>query len=171
LIKALLDMSRIDSGKLILDKHSYLVYEILDSVSATLSIIAVKHELKISSLPDLPPIQANKDRIGQVLINLVENAAKFSAEGSPIVIEVKTMNGSVMFSDEDSGIGMPPEVVAKLFDRFYQSYQVVAGKTQGTGLGLSICEGIVEAHGGKIWVESEEGKGSKFSFSIPVDTQ
>jgi PAS domain S-box-containing protein len=168
IIKNLLDMSRIDSGKMTLDKRSYQVKEILDSASGVLSIIASKHQLKIASLPGLPPVEADKGRIAQVITNLTENAAKFSPEGSLIEIEAKISEGSIIISVEDHGIGMPPEVVDKIFDRFYQSYQVVEGKTHGTGLGLAICKGIVEAHGGKIWVESQKGKGSKFSFSIPI---
>ncbi len=168
LIKDLLDMSRIDAGKLTLDKRSYPVKEILDSASGVLSIIAAKHKLKIANLSDLPPIQADKARMAQVITNLVKNASKFSPEGSPIEIAANLNEGIVIISVEDHGIGMPPEVVARLFDRFYQSYRVVEGKTHGTGLGLSICKSIVEAHGGQIWAESQVGKGSKFSFSIPV---
>jgi two-component system, OmpR family, sensor histidine kinase KdpD len=169
LINDLLDMSRIDSGKLNLDKRLYQVSEILDSVSGVLSVICAKHNLKISPLHVLPPLLADKVRIAQVITNLVENATKFSAEGSQILIEPELKPGKVIISVQDNGIGMPPEVVARLFDSFYQSYQVVAGKTKGTGLGLAICKGIVEAHRGKIWVESEQGKGSKFSFSLPVN--
>jgi PAS domain S-box-containing protein len=169
LIRDLLDMSRIDSGNLTLDKRSYTVNKILDSVSGVLSVITAKRKLKITSLPDLPAVQADKFRIAQVITNLVENATKFSPEGSPIEIEAKLNAGNVIISVADNGIGMSPEVVAKLFDRFYQSYRVVSGKTRGTGLGLVICKGIIEAHGGKIWVESQPGIGSRFSFSIPVN--
>jgi PAS domain S-box-containing protein len=169
LIRDLLDMSRIDSGKLSLDKRTYTVSEILDSVSGVLSVIAEKHKLKIASLLDLPPLRADKVRIAQVITNLVENAAKFSAEGSQIEISAMLQDKDVIISVEDKGIGMPAEVVANLFNRFYQAKEVTEGKTRGTGLGLTICKGIVEAHGGKIWVQSEVGKGSKFSFSIPVN--
>jgi two-component system, OmpR family, phosphate regulon sensor histidine kinase PhoR len=171
LIRDLLDMSRIDSGKLTLDKRSYLVSEILDSISGVLSVITAKHLLKIVSLPDLPSVQADKVRIAQVITNLVENAVKFSPEGSLIVINTGLNDSEIIISVEDSGIGMPPEIVEKLFDRFYQSYQVVKGKTNGTGLGLVICKGIVEAHGGKIRVESRAGKGSRFYFSIPTNNR
>jgi signal transduction histidine kinase len=118
-------------------------------------------------LPDLPPLYVDKVRITQVITNLVENAAKFSPEGSRIMIGAAAREGSILISVEDSGIGMPQEVVENLFNRFYQAQQVVSGKTRGTGLGLAICKGIVEAHGGKIWVESRERKGSKFYFTIP----
>jgi PAS domain S-box-containing protein len=169
LIRDLLDMSRIDSGKLALDKRSYLVSEILDSVSGVLSVITAGHRLKIKPAPDLPPMLVDKVRIGQVITNLVENAAKFSAEGSPILIEVKAVNDSVIFSVEDQGEGISQEAAGQLFNRFYQAERVVSGKTRGTGLGLAICKGIVESHGGKIWVESRPGKGSRFSFSFPVN--
>ena len=162
-------MSRIDSGKLTLDKRSYPVSEILDSVSGVLSIITSKHKLEIVKISDLPPVQVDKVRIAQVITNLVENATKFSSEGSQIKIEAAQSGNIVVISVEDHGIGMAPEVVANLFNRFYQAAQVVEGKTRGTGLGLAICKGIVEAHGGKIWVESQDGKGSKFSFSLPVN--
>jgi PAS domain S-box-containing protein len=171
LIKDLLDMSRLDSGMLTLDKRSYRVSEILDSVSGVLAVITTNHILKIVSLAGLPQTQADKIRIAQVITKLVENATKFSPVGSTIEIEAKLDSGHVIISVQDQGIGMPPEVVEKLFDRFYQSYQVVSGKTRGTGLGLAICKGIIEAHGGKIWVESQLGKGSKFSFSIPVESK
>jgi PAS domain S-box-containing protein len=168
LIRDLLDMSRIESGKLTLDKHSCQVNEILESASGILSIITAKHKLEIKISLDLPLVQADKVRIGQVITNLAENATKFSPEGSQIKIEARLIDGNVIISVQDSGIGMIPAVVVDLFNRFYQANEVVSGKTRGTGLGLSICKGIVEAHGGKIWVDSQEGNGSKFSFSLPV---
>jgi two-component system, chemotaxis family, CheB/CheR fusion protein len=168
LIKDLLDMSRIDSGKLILDRRIHSIKEILESVSNVLSVVAAKHNLKVVHSPDLPSIEVDKGRIGQVITNLVDNAVKFSAEGSQILIDAAINDGNLIFSIEDRGIGMPPEVVAKLFDRFYQARQIVEGKTRGTGLGLTICKGIVEAHGGKIWVESQPSEGSKFRFSLPI---
>lgn len=170
LIRDLLDMSRIDSGKLTLDKRSYLVSDILDSISRVLSMITKKHKLKITTMLDLPPLQADKIRIGQVITNLAENATKFSAEGSQIEIKAKLNESYVIISVADNGIGMQPDVVANLFNRFYQAKLVVQGKTRGTGLGLAICKGIVEAHGGKIWVESQVGKGSTFRFSIPLSS-
>lgn len=168
LIRDLLDMSRIDSGKMVLDKRSCRIEEILDSASGVLSTIAIKHKLKIEQLPDLPAIQADKVRIVQVITNLVENATKFSPEGSRIEIKTLLNNKEVIISVSDRGIGMPPEVVANLFNRFYQAKQVVSGKSRGSGLGLAICKGIVEAHGGTIRVESQESKGSTFSFSLPI---
>jgi signal transduction histidine kinase len=113
----------------------------------------------------------DKVRIGQIITNLVENATKFSAEGSLIVIKVKAVNDSVIFSVKDKGVGIPQETIGHLFNRFFQVERAVSGKTRGTGLGLAICKGIVEAHGGKIWVESQPGKGSMFSFSLPVNSQ
>jgi PAS domain S-box-containing protein len=169
LIRDLLDMSRLDSGKMVLDKRTYQVKEILDSVYGVLSVLSENHKLKIIQATDLPPIQADKIRISQVITNLVENATKFSAEGSPIVIEIKAMDESIIFSVEDKGEGIPQEIIGNLFNRFFQAERVVSGKTRGTGLGLAICKGIVEAHGGKIWVESQVGKGSIFSFSLPID--
>jgi PAS domain S-box-containing protein len=171
LIRDLLDMSRIDSGKMVLDKRTYLISEILDSARSVLSIITVKHELEVKTSGELPPLHVDKVRIAQVITNLVENATKFSPEGSTITIEAKPGKGNVLVSVEDRGEGIAQESLGNLFNRFYQAERVVSGKTRGTGLGLAICKGIVEAHGGKIWVESQQGKGSKFSFSIPVNSR
>jgi PAS domain S-box-containing protein len=168
LIKGLLDMSRIDSGKMVLDKHLCTVEEILDIASGELSLVSEKHQLMIAGSGSLPAVLADKIRVAQVIINLVENAAKFSPKGSLIEVEGVLNDSNIIISVEDRGIGMTPDVVAKLFDRFYQAQMVVAGKTKGTGLGLAICKGIVEAHNGMIWVESQPGRGSKFSFSIPL---
>jgi signal transduction histidine kinase len=171
LIRDLLDMSRIDSGKMVLDKRPCLVSEILDSAAGVLSVITAKHKLEIAKLPALPPLQVDKTRIAQVIANLVENATKFSTEGSSIVIKVVDLKGGVIFSVEDQGEGIPQEAIGNLFNRFYQVERAVYGKTRGTGLGLAICRDIVEAHGGKIRVQSQLGKGSKFSFSIPLNNQ
>jgi PAS domain S-box-containing protein len=160
MIRDLLDMSRIDAGKLTLDKRSCQVKEILDAASGVLRVITAKHKLEIAFLPEMPPLLADKSRIVQVITNLAENATKFSPEGSRIEIAAAFKADCIIISVQDHGPGMPQEV--------YQAKEVASGKTRGTGLGLTICKGIVEAHGGKIWVESEEDKGSKFSFSIPV---
>jgi two-component system, OmpR family, sensor histidine kinase KdpD len=103
-----------------------------------------------------------------VITNLVENATKFSPEGSLITLAASRQGEDLVISILDRGIGMNPETRANLFNRFFQAASVASGKTRGTGLGLAICKGIVEAHGGQIWVESEPGQGAKFSFSLPV---
>jgi PAS domain S-box-containing protein len=168
LIRDLLDMSRIDSGKMVLDKRTYLMSEILDSAGNVLSVITAKHKLEIKIAGELPPLQVDKLRIAQVITNLVENAAKFSPEGSLITVEARPGEKVVVVSVQDKGEGMPQETIDYLFNRFYQAERVVSGKTRGTGLGLAICKGIVEAHGGQIRVESQVDRGSKFSFSLPV---
>jgi signal transduction histidine kinase len=109
----------------------------------------------------------DKVRVGEVITNLADNSTKFSAEGSQILIEAAFHNENVIISVENSGAEISPEVVANLFNRFYQANQAVSGKIQGTGLGLSICKGIVEAHGRKIRVESQQVKRTRFSFSLP----
>jgi PAS domain S-box-containing protein len=167
LIRDLLDMSRIDSGKMVLDKRLYQPQEILESAGPVLDVIAARHDLKIEMPTDLPPLQADKARLSQVIINLVENATKFSAEGSDITIKVEKIVDNLVISVKDRGEGIPLELQGNLFNRFFQVERVVSGKTRGNGLGLAICKGIVEAHGGKIWAASEPGKGSIFSFSIP----
>jgi PAS domain S-box-containing protein len=168
LIRELLDMSRIESGRLTLNKRDCTIQDILDAANARLKAITNKHRLE-QRVPDgLPRIYVDPVRIGEVITNLVENATKFSAEGSRITIEAGKIESNMVISIVDEGIGMNAEIQKRLFNRFYQAANGTSGKSRGTGLGLSICKGIVEAHGGKIWVESELGKGSKFSFSLPI---
>jgi len=103
-----------------------------------------------------------------VLNNLVTNGIKFSPNNSTIDIDAKLEDHSVVFSVKDSGIGIPAEKQSKLFTKFYQVDTTLTRKAGGTGLGLVISKGIVEAHKGKIWLKSEAGKGSIFSFSVPI---
>jgi PAS domain S-box-containing protein len=168
LIRDLLDMSRLDSGKMVLDQREWTVQEILATAGHVLTVLTANHELKYAISSELPAIWVDKNRISQVLTNLVENATKFSPVGSLIEIGIRVEKEWIIMSVEDHGEGMTAEVRSNLFNRFYQAERVVSGKTHGTGLGLAICKGIVEAHGGQIRVESEPGKGSKFSFSIPI---
>ncbi|MBI4186017.1 MAG: PAS domain S-box protein [Chloroflexi bacterium] len=168
LISDLLDMSRLEAGALKLDRTDYSIVEILDSIGSVLAKLTEHHQLKLAVPPDLPPVLVDILRIGQVLTNLVENAARHSADGTEIIIEARLDGGQVVVSVTDRGVGIPAEHLDRVFDRFYQVENVVAGRKSGTGLGLSICHGILEAHSGKIWVESKLGEGSKFSFTLPV---
>jgi len=125
------------------------------------------HKVRALIPSDLQDIFVDRIRVGQVLINLCENAAKYSRDGSQITIEAELSGDSVVISIADEGAGISPQSLEKVFDRFYR----VAGdygSEAGIGLGLPICRGIVEAHCGEIWAESEVDKGSKFSFSLPI---
>jgi two-component system sensor histidine kinase KdpD len=168
LIGDLLDMSRLEAGALKLDKDSYQISEILDSVSRRLITLTEHHELRTVVPDGLPLVFVDEMRIGQVLTNLVENSIKYSRAGSPITIEAQRDGNQVIVSVTDQGEGITAEFLPKVFDRFYQVKGVVSGRKKGVGLGLSICRGIVEAHGGEIWAESWVGEGSRFSFSLPV---
>ena len=167
LVGNLLDMSRLEAGAIELAKDWYHVSEILEWANGTLRAIIKRHKIKFLIPSDLPLVYVDRIRIGQVLINLCENAAKHSEEGSQITLEAEFSGESVMVSVTDKGEGISPDSLDKVFDRFYRAGDNNDAES-GIGLGLSICRGIIKAHGGEIWVQSEVGKGSKFSFYLPI---
>jgi signal transduction histidine kinase len=116
---------------------------------------------------DLPPILGDRDRLVQVVINLISNAVKFTRQGS-ITCRAVRQDGEVVVSVIDTGVGIAPDDLPKVFEQFVQVGDTLTEKPQGTGLGLAICKQIVEYHGGRIWVESERGRGSAFSFTLPI---
>jgi PAS domain S-box-containing protein len=168
LVADLLDVTYIQFGTLKLSLGSYNLNRVLQSASDTLFRITEHHLLQLVIPDDLPSVYIDEMRIIQVLANLVENAVKFSEKGSRIRTEAVQAKNRVVVTVSDEGIGIPAELLDKIFDRFYQAEHIVPSARKGTGLGLSICKGIIAAHGGKIWVESKEGEGSKFSFSLPI---
>jgi two-component system sensor histidine kinase KdpD len=168
LINDILDMSRIEGGALKLRQERNRMPEIVGSIMSRLKVLTEHHQLNINFPRKLPAVFVDEMRIGQVISNLVDNAIKFSPAGSEISISAQRDKDKVVVSVTDHGVGMSKEVISKLFNRFYQAENVVTGRRHGTGLGLAICRGIIESHGGKIWVESKVGAGSTFSFSIPI---
>jgi len=169
LIDDLLLMSKIEAGAYKARKEWFDIREIIDAIKDRLYSISIKHNLRIIIPVNLPPVLVDGARIGEVITNLVENAVKYSNEGSEIRIEVEPCGHEINFHVIDNGIGIPKEYQSMVFDRFIQ-LSGKNGQRKGSGLGLCICRGIVESHGGRIWLESGSGIGTRFSFSIPVDT-
>ncbi|MBE3095482.1 MAG: MEDS domain-containing protein [Actinobacteria bacterium] len=127
-----------------------------------------KIKIDVRLADGLPPLGIDVDKIKQVLINIIGNAIKFSPEGTSININVKKKNEYILFEIQDFGLGIPKNEHGKIFDMFFQSESIRNKNIKGSGLGLSISKAIVEAHGGRIWVDSKIGKGSKFSFTLPI---
>jgi signal transduction histidine kinase len=125
--------------------------------------------LEVSHNGDEVYAWADRDKITQVLVNVVVNAVKFTPSNGKVTITVdQRQQASVTLSVKDTGPGIPEDEIDKIFDKFYQVARVNKEKTRGAGLGLAISKALVEMHGGKLWIESELGKGSVFSFSIPA---
>jgi PAS domain S-box-containing protein len=172
LIDNLLDMTRIEAGSLTVSPEATDVRTVLEEARATSARSHALHEIQIQVPDDLPTVNADRRRLAQVLLNLLSNAAKFSPEGEPITITVEDDSSRVMVHVRDRGRGIPADKLPHLFKKFSRVHERQGRGLQGSGLGLAICKGIVEAHGGRIWVDSEgEGKGSTFSFTLPVATE
>jgi two-component system phosphate regulon sensor histidine kinase PhoR len=163
----LLDLSRIESGQVALELSTISPKKLLQSAAERMNMQAERAGLsiRVDGDDDLPELRADESRLEQVLVNLIHNAVKFTRPGGEVVLLGEAEPGVIRFSVKDTGIGIPADDVPRIFERFYRVDRARAGK--GTGLGLSIARHIVEAHGGAIWVESIEGQGSTFFFTIP----
>lgn len=166
LIDDFLDIAKIEAGSFELHITQVLIPEL---VKETLAGINMPENLKLATKfeENFPEIPGDKNRIKQVILNIVGNAMKYSPDGGEILIEAKTGPDSVTLSVKDNGPGISETKKAKIFDRFYRGDDELAVKTRGSGLGLPIAKAIVESHNGKLWVESEAGKGSTFFFTFP----
>ncbi|MDP2743741.1 MAG: ATP-binding protein [Dehalococcoidia bacterium] len=169
LIDKLLQSAKLEAGALKLEKEPLLLPRLARKVVDDAGMRAKKHHLALAFANSFPVVEADVRCMEQVLQNLVQNAIKYSPEGSEIVIAGKVEDGCVVVSVSDQGIGISPEHQDKVFERFYRVNSPATRGIPGSGLGLSITKGHVEAHGGRVWMESAAGKGSKFYFSLPVE--
>ncbi|MBU0503527.1 MAG: ATP-binding protein [Candidatus Omnitrophota bacterium] len=171
LISDLLDISRIEAGKIQLNKQAAAISPIIEEVLYFFKDVALHKNVKLSAVFDegLHRVDIDPDKITQVVTNLLSNAMKFTPKGGEISIKVSIADGYLKVSIKDTGIGIPHQDLDRVFNKFYQvDHGDINIQRKGTGLGLPICRGIIEKHGGRAWVESELGRGSTFSFTLPV---
>lgn len=167
LITDLLEMSRIEAGMLHIHPQSVDLLDVLRGAVNAAGVRIPNHPLRLEASDRLPPASADPRRVEQIVSNLLDNADKYSPDGSPITVHVRPDRPWLVVSVEDHGYGIKEEHLEHIFDRFFQTNEIRTSR-KGVGLGLAICRGLVEAHGGRIWVESQLGKGSTFSFTLPA---
>jgi PAS domain S-box-containing protein len=169
LINNVLDLAKIEAGRMELSLQDYSVQDTVESVRSTLRPLAAEKGLEfLASVPnDVPLAHGDGGRIAQCLMNLAGNSLKFTKAGK-VEISVETKGDILVYKVADTGIGIPPDKIGSLFTEFKQSDATIASEYGGTGLGLSISKKFVEMHGGRIWVESELGKGCAFIFEVPL---
>ena len=167
LIQDLLEVSRMERGTLVLEALPRDPAALLADAAGSLRPLAAAHGLRLEVRAEdgLPPVRADGERVVQIVSNLVGNAVKFTPEGGAVTLACEPGEGEVRFSVTDTGPGIPPEQVPHIFGAFWQAKHA---DRRGLGLGLSIARGLVEAHGGRIWVESEPGRGASFVFTLPL---
>lgn len=168
MVQELLELSKIESGRVPLRTQYLNPNDLVEKVVERMQVQAERSGLSIHSdcPPNLPQILADPDKMGQVFVNLIHNAIKFTRPGGQISISAYADRGRLVFKIQDDGVGIEPESLQRIFERFYKIDR--ARSSGGTGLGLSIAKHLIESHGGRIWVESEVGKGSTFFFTLPV---
>jgi GAF domain-containing protein len=169
LINDVLDLSKIEAGQLILSLDDYSLSDVVHGVVSAVEPLAAEKQLALKAevAVDLPTGRGDGRRLSQVLLNLVGNAIKFTDKGE-VAIRASVTNGAFTVAVCDTGPGISADDQAKIFEEFQQADSSITRKKGGTGLGLSIAKRIIEMHGGRIWVESEPGKGSTFYFTLPV---
>jgi len=170
LVNDLLDLSRIETGRMELKLQPLHLGRVVSDVVASIQGLSSRKKLnlQVQIEPDLPVVRGDYQRLVQVVTNLVDNACRYTPDGGEVTVSVYTIDGAVQVDVTDTGIGISPEDQEKIFDRFFRADHPLVRDTRGTGLGLPIVKSLVEMHGGRVWVKSEPGKGSTFSFTIPL---
>ncbi|MFH0808885.1 MAG: ATP-binding protein [Pseudomonadota bacterium] len=172
LLTDILNLSRIESGEAVLKRREFdmvqAVGEVLDQLRGKAEEKTIRVAAHVTAEKTLP-VMGSREFIDQVLVNLIDNAIKYSPPGASVEVRVSsTDDGTVRVDVTDTGIGIPPEDLDRVFERFYRVAKDRSRKVEGTGLGLAIAKNIIAAHKGRIWVESRPGKGSTFSFTVPT---
>jgi signal transduction histidine kinase len=172
LVTNLLDISRLEDGKLKIRPEPLEMVDFVDRAMAVVAPLAEKKRITITTeIPDgLPPVYGDPKRVDQILVNLLDNAIKYTPDTGSVTLTAQgdEAAGLVEISVTDTGIGIAADLLPALFDRFARAEWVERTQIMGSGLGLSIAKGLVEAHGGQIWAESEEGRGATFTFTLPI---
>jgi PAS domain S-box-containing protein len=172
LINDILDLSKIEAGRLELRYEPFDVAQAIEEVLSSVRPRGAAKSLRMAVRCSITTaLEADRVRFKQVLYNLLSNAVKFTPEGGEINVAVSAAEGFVHVSVTDTGIGIPREEHESVFDKFHQVGATTRGVREGTGLGLAITRHLVEQHGGRIWVESEPGKGSRFTFTVPIEAR
>lgn len=171
LVDQLLELSRFESGDVPLHPERVpvgpLISRVLSEIEVARADRAVTLEEQVPG--DLPPLYADPERVHQVLFNLLDNALRFTPPGGRVTVTASARDGSVDIAVADTGPGIAPEHLPRLFERFYRIDTARSRNEGGTGIGLAIARSVVEAHGGRIWAESEPGKGAVFTFELPIE--
>ena len=168
LVKDVLSAARFETGELTIHPEPVSVLPIVQQVVDQMRARRVDRPFQLPTKPGLPFIQADRDRIAEVLTNLIDNADKYSPRGAAIAIEVQADQTEAIIVVRDHGRGLPPGDLERVFDKFYRSDSGDAQPAYGYGLGLYVCRRLIEAHGGRIWAENTAEGGAVFSFTLPV---
>ena len=172
MVNELLDLSRIESGGTIQLADGLDLGRLAADAAERLRLFAERQgvDLQVEAARDLPSVRGDAMRLGQVVVNLVHNAVKFSPDGGVVAVRTESWGDDVVVSVQDHGVGVPRVAQDRIFERFYKADRTRQRPEPGggTGLGLAIARHVVEQHGGRIWVESEEGVGSTFRFALPI---
>jgi signal transduction histidine kinase len=173
LINDILDLSKIEAGRMELELAAFSLPLALENALTLVRERAVRHRIHVSMSvdPQLGEITADERKVKQVLLNLLSNAVKFTPEGGRITIGALLANGSAEVSVADTGVGIADEHQEAIFEEFRQVGGDYARKREGTGLGLTLARKFVELHGGRIWVKSQVGQGSTFTFTLPLQPE
>jgi len=170
MVNELLDLSKIESGSTALVLGEVDLARLAHATVERLSLFAERHGVRmvVEVAGSVPLVRGDGERLGQALLNILHNAVKFSPAGGEVVVRVVADEQEVVVTVQDHGQGIPPAALTRVFERFYKGDRARTRGVGGTGLGLSIARHVVEAHGGRIWADSEEGSGSTFGFTVPL---
>ncbi len=169
MINDLLDVEKMEQESVPLDRTQVTAAGLIERAAAQVCLLAQSNGLTLveRAAMDLPPFPGDEDKLRRTIVNLLGNAIKFTPEGGTVIASAEMGEGVILFSVRDTGEGIPPEAFNRIFEKFGQVESRKAGRKMSTGLGLTFCKLAVEAHGGRIWVESRTGEGSAFFFTVP----